>query len=339
MSTETEFLQRQTLTGLRSTLEDTLNDLVPMQFKGSPDARANFRHEVLRWCLRDSEAGHVHWQALESSGSLSQELGREDYVLELWSRLTSRDGNPEWRNLIENRLGNWEIYQDFLFAWLLGRFNLSAARSLASGRRPEPGEHLPYVEFLGLAFAMAASLALWITAHERLSAFTAGAGLVAAALVFGFGRWTAGVGPRPFVHLLLPRLAATVGIGYLALAAATDLMGMIYKTGSGVFPYLLSMFLLAGCLGFTMLHVDRRVAPSLSAAKLCGRSLTVLALGIGHATTGLALFSPLLFHPSFLDLPSVHPCPGQLILTAAVALSLGVALQLVWEEKSLTQPL
>jgi hypothetical protein len=81
------------------------------------------------------------------------------------------------------------------------------------------------------------------------------------------------------------------------------------------------------------------VAPSLRTSELNARSFAVVAVGIGHAAIGLTLLGPLLFDSVFLGLPSVHPCAGQLVLTAAVALSLGVALQLVWEEKSLTEPL
>src|SRR6185295_6995136 len=115
-----------------------------------------------------------------------------------------------------------------------------------------------------------------------------------------------------------------------------------YRTGTDSdvwFPYVLAAALTMGCYAFTLLHVSRRVAPPLEKLQLHGRSLAVVAIGIGHATIGLTLLGPLLFDSLFLELSDVHPCPGQLILTAAVALSLGVALQLVWEEKSLTEPL
>lgn len=335
----TTFFQRSSLEDLKEALDELLSGNVPPEYeqKDQPTRSANFRNEALRWCVRNNGVVNARWKALE--GSHRTALDRDSYVLELWHRL-SRGPASEWRNSIENHLGKEavEIYCTQLFSWLLGRFNLPAALALRRGV-PKPTWHEKvFAPCLGMAFVVAATVILgWSLAQTGiLSSRTSLFGALAFIAVFGLGKLAAQLELRSFAQMLLPRLGATVGIGYLTLALAPDLVGMIYKAGTGLmYPYLLATALGVGCLIFTMLHVDRRV----SAPKLWRRGLTVLALGIGHAATGLALFSPLLFHPSFLDLPSVHPCPGQLILTAAVALSLGVALQLVWEEKSLTEPL
>lgn len=338
----TEYLQGLNLENLRRMLEGLLANKVPPEFDPSWEDRANFRHEILRWCVSASGGVSIQWEALEQSGGVKG-CSREDYVLALWSHLTTEE-NEEWRDLIENRLGTWTIYQGALFSWFLSRFNLPAARAIKRAHA-EPAWRDKFLgPGAGLAFGTASALVLAGSLYwqRELAAWTALFGALACGAVLLFGWRLSKVDWRSFVQMLLPRLGATVGIGYLTLALAPDLVRRIFRTGTGSaawFPFALASALTLGCYLFTLLHVDRRVAPQLGSRPLHRRSLTVVALGIGHTATGLALLGPLLFNSSFLGLSSVHPCAGQLVLTAAVALSLGVALQLVWEEKSLTEPL
>jgi hypothetical protein len=142
------------------------------------------------------------------------------------------------------------------------------------------------------------------------------------------------------VQLLFPRLAAGVAIGYLFLVSAPHLVQVAAgETASAAAAA--AGLLVAATFGYTVFHVSRRVHPGLRPWPLARRSTPLVALGGAYALLGLALFSPLFgleeFHGAAASVPDLDLL--QRLLLAAVALGLGMVLELAWEEKPLTEPL
>lgn len=93
---------------------------------------------------------------------------------------------------------------------------------------------------------------------------------------------------------------------------------------------------------YMMQVLQRRVRPALSLYKTCQRAGNLLIMGVTYSAIGLLLTSPILFHTSFVNPaePYIYPESHMyLLIIAAIALAIGVVLQLVWEDKPVTEPL
>jgi hypothetical protein len=142
-------------------------------------------------------------------------------------------------------------------------------------------------------------------------------------------------------------LGAAVGAGYLFLSAAPQIVHVIYGSSRPWWQYsLVTLSLLASAFGYLLFHISRRVYPALRPGELCRRAAAVLSLAIAYASAGLLVAGPLLFSRSVLGVadgrgvfPKDHVHWYHLALCGAVALNLGVILQLAWDEKPLTEPL
>lgn len=151
---------------------------------------------------------------------------------------------------------------------------------------------------------------------------------------------------RPSAALLLdlslPRLGAGVAVGYLALATASELVAHLTSRPTCV-RLALTAGLLAVTWAYTALHVGRHLHPAPRPRTAAVRAATLLAFGAAWTALELAFFASLLLAPDFHAghplAGAIHRDPTSPALLATVALALGMALELAWEEKPLTDPL
>jgi len=65
-----------------------------------------------------------------------------------------------------------------------------------------------------------------------------------------------------------------------------------------------------------------------------------MQMAVIYSAVGLHLSAPIITSGAFLDQSnSVQPKPPELLVLGSVALAIGVALQLVWEDKPVTEPI
>ena len=292
-----------------------------------------FSHGALRWAVSPSTEARLQWEALAAHTDDLRD--RDDYVRKLWETI-ERGPNTNLRSLLDEKWGTLPSYRRYLFEWLLSRLNLSGSLPLWTGRRRARLLH-PVLS------AVAVGLAIVVVAHWGLS-FSSGVGVLAATLAaVVLGRPVFGAPFSPYFQALIPRLGAAVAIGYLFLAAAPDLVRKISGWGRPAWvQWGLGLGLLVAVWVYTMLHIARRVHPTPRIRRLALRALNLVWLGLGYSAVLAAVAAPFLFSRSFLEgsgSGTVFVTFRSLFLTATIALSLGVILQLAWDEKPLTEPL
>jgi hypothetical protein len=175
---------------------------------------------------------------------------------------------------------------------------------------------------------------------------TGGEWLVAALVVvaaFVVGKFATGIQPAYYLQSLIPRMAVTTGLGYLFLFSASGLVAAIYYNPlAPVWQIITSLALVLFVLIYMIQVIQRRVVPRLNLCQACQRSLHLLWLGLAYSAIGLLVSAPVLFTAIFLDgKPGGNvppPSPAALLTTAAIVLAIGVALQLVWDDKPVTEP-
>lgn len=312
-------------------------------------ATANLKSGMLRWALSDDPAANRQWRMLlegDSSHFEDQDAellaclrDRDRYVERLWERVRKESEQLDLRTRIVDQ-GGEAVFRDFLFDWFLRRFHPGAALRVAeprklAGRQVRAGVLYPVLAGLAVAALVGAEVLEGV--FPGLGSIAAGVGGLVALYV---GGWLLlGLPVHQVAQLLFPRLAAGVAVGYLFLAAAPELVGVMAEEPD-LHAFLLAGLLTTATLLYTLFHVSQRVKPRLPIKSCLLRTLPLMALGAAYALLGLALFTPLFrlarFHEAeqALDLG-----PAQLLLLATVALALGMLLELVWEEKPLSEPL
>ncbi len=294
--------------------------------------RVQFLNGWLRFVTASTPAARARWPALAASG-LPRLADRDAYALALWRRI-EQDAAGEERliHFVERNIAPWRYYRDHLFGWFLGRFNVVAARRVLGARRGAGWLHAALL-------ACAVALACWTLGPPRglIGAVACLLGGLAAVLAGGLLLW---LSPVPYLNSLVPRLGAAVGIGYLFLLNAPQVAGAVYRAPRRGWLWLLTLILLGAALAYIALHVGRRVHPRPRLRTLLRRGFDLWLLALFYATLGLGVVAPVLFSPRFEGVFAAgSPRPEHLALCAAIALNLGVILQLAWDEKPLTEPL
>lgn len=316
-----------------SELAERAHKLLSEGARGETDeVRAKYVDNWLKWSQDDSPETRRRWSHLIQSKEIDD---RDHYVLALWKSI-HREGSPNQilKAYFEDYLGPWDFYRRHFFAWFLSRFNLRAAREVLPGTQLAAG--LPY----GLALVTLCLVAWALSGGVDLSRSVLA--LVWIVILMLLGKVVSKLPAYAYIHSLIPRMAAAIGIGYLFLVSAPHLVKLILTHRHPALQFLIAFGLVAASLAYIILHIWRRVFPPLSVRSLLARSFEVLVLAIAYAGVELLLLAPLFYVPAFLgieakDIPAAQA--SHLVLCAAIALNLGVILQLAWDEKPLTEPL
>jgi hypothetical protein len=294
-----------------------------------PDEAALVFNQWLRWSQSgDTDVG-MRWTSLTGKAGFD----RDQHVSTLWRRVKENDVLRKW----VSKMTLWEHYETHFFGWFLGRFNLSAARAVYVNHRLARNLHILW----SLLAILLAGGALAKTRHFNplfleLTLFVILVGIC------GFVRPKI-LPPYAYFHSLIPRLGAAIGIGYLFLLSAPHLVKLLDQSWRPPFHFwIASAVLVVTAFLYIGFHISRRVHPRLRWKALAWRSFSLLLLGVGYTALELLVMAPVLFAPSLLcGAPDCHVNAGadRLTLCAAIALNLGVILQLAWDEKPLTEPL
>lgn len=307
---------------------------------GSDEEKSNFYnlfHEWLRWVLSDEPSTNAwwHWIAEKKDDDIRD---RDRYIIELWHSM-GNGVNQFVKLQITANLTSWSYYQNFFFNWFLNRFNIVNARAVFNNNLFSRFFHIPLVIWILVCVA-------WFfqfSDQTRLDWLLSITGVLMGFTVSNALAW---IKPVYFLQSLIPRLAVTTGIGYLFLLSVPDLLKTIYRSSQlvsieweiGIFAgFILIVF-------FYMSQVlQRRIRPRLSLWRTYARAGHLLIVGIAYSAIGLLLTVPVIFNTPFLDpqfLKDNSPNnPMYLLITAAIALVLGTILQLVWDDKPVTEPL
>lgn len=326
-------------------LETVLDDIAKGKLP-PPEISGDMRHAAieqwLRWAQSDEKKVRRSWFYLTQE----RDKDRDAYVLSLWRSIADQhEPNRGVRDWLQDKGLPWGYYQRHFFGWFLSRFNLSAARSVYSRNF--------LWTWLHLIWAVLALLVAFFTLKSGIPRYGALGKwfllFVAGSMAVGLVIHVASKAKLPlsaFFHSLTPRLGAGIGIGYLFLFSAPHLVQMLDASARDErYFWIACGALVASAFLYIYLHVSRRVYPPLRASRLASRSLSILLLAMGYSAIELLLAAPLLFSPDFICgvRPTTdctpQPDPYRLALCAAIALNLGVILQLAWDEKPLTEPL
>jgi hypothetical protein len=300
------------------------------------EQRPGFSHGLLRWAVSESPTSAVHWSAIAGVRPGSILGNRDRYVLELWRAL---DTHPEHEGFRQEYFDRWQVrepYERHLFDWFLTRLDLPSAVGLVGGRRHS---YALYWVLLGILGAAVPGRFIFF-GHGLRGSWMLGLSLgLAAAVAAWRTRW-------PFyvcVQALVPRLGVAVGIGYLFFLASPELMEVVRGWSAPLAVQLATGALLVGLVwSYGALEVSRRVEPPPTWRRAYRRSGPVVAMGMAHSLVGVGVLVPLLEAVLSRSGGGSQPAPlagHDLFLYAVVALALGVALELAWAERPITEPL
>jgi hypothetical protein len=294
--------------------------------------------EWLRWSQSDEIQARKQWVSL----TVKSGIDRDDFVLRLWRSIENpKHKNNRAKGTIEEEVP-WEYYQRHFFGWFLGRFDLRAARGIFVAPWLASLFHWSLVVIIsGVSL-----LSLENTLSLNASLHTLG-WIVGVVCLIGFASALPDPGVRFYAYFnsLIPRLGAAIGIGYLFLFSAPQLVQMLNVWKRPEQEVWFAAGLLTAALLYLTFHISRRVYPRLSWRLLFTRSASILALAVAYSLLELLIAAPVLFSVPFIcGLEPKNDCVvnsdlPHLLLGAAIALNLGVILQLAWDEKPLTEPL
>jgi hypothetical protein len=297
----------------------------------------------LRWAQGGDHRALMRWSHL----TLNEKIDRDQYVLDLWRSIADPKGpNHGLSAWIEKDHAPWEYYRRHFFGWFLGRFDLGAARAVYSDNFFTRWFH-PLWAGLAIALSILAVAQGWHFATSMLALLGFAGFTLAAGLGFLYHRPSLPL--HAYFQALIPRLGAAVSVGYLFLISTSELVQILDTLDKPPAFFLASAVgLILVSLLYIAFHISRRVHPQPGFGRLLKSSVSVLFLALGYSAVELLAVSPLLFSPLFLcgahpdpkgPACFVHGQPYRLALCAAIALNLGVILQLAWDEKPLTEPL
>ena len=321
-----------------------------------PCDMATLKHGLLRWAVSAQPDAARQWEAVAAHDGSVQDRGapgprrlgdRDHFVEKLWSNFETEANHDDFQALIRA----WDAadhYRRSLAAWFLQRYALPSALRVAGGTPPArraAGLLLLVPTFLVTALACA------VIGRFGLHLSRCWSAAVASLLCLFLLRWLVPPLRRlPFATaagLMIPRLAATVAIGYLFLASVPDLARLLLRAGADPdtqrYLWIASVAVGLALTVYLLLHVERKVVPRPRSGELAKRAGLVLLLGLHHATLGLLVAAPVIFNSRLLDPGGVEKLPpaspAVLVVTLFLALAIGVVLETMWQDKPLTEPL
>lgn len=290
-------------------------------------------HRFLTW-LRWAQSDHPrailwwHWLGEHPDPDIP---GRDEYISQLWQKINARHETHVVKEQVAKETA-WSFYERHFFNWFLNRYNAIDARRVFSGNQINRYVHLP-------VSALALLAVVWFFGWTCQTACEWLVAALAIVLVFVAGNLAAGIQPAYYLQSLIPRMAVTTGLGYLFLFSASGLVAAIYNNRLPLAGQIIISFALVAFVLIYMIQViQRRVVPRLNCWQAGKRSFHLLVLGLAYSAIGLLISAPVLFSPAFDKSFTRPPAPETLLITATLVLAIGVALQLVWDDKPVTEP-
>lgn len=296
----------------------------------------------LRWVQSDDPGALAWWHWIHQNKPEGETnnpnepsiKNRDEYVMALWHTINDENGkNLTVKEEIVEKLTHWSYYQNHFFNWFLNRFDIVRAREVFS--------HNPFSRFVHIFLSVPILLLLFLYFGNQLFSWC-WIGALIAILLFLCSFTLRYENIEYYFQSLMPRLAVTIGMGYLFILSTDKLVTLI---NSDVLPWyekeIIGFALIIGVGIYMLIAIHRRGQPPMDWMKLVRRTGDIMLLGLTYSAIGLWITEPILLEiqkkePGAQNLTFTYDA---LFLLAAVALAIGVLLQLVWEERPVTQPL
>jgi hypothetical protein len=303
-------------------------------------------HIILTWVVSDRPSALQWWHWLEAQKQKQNDKclefpHRDAFVLEIWQNLNDpQKPHGAAKAQVEAMRTDWSYYQNYFFNWFMQRYNIPAAFEVF-GVRAMPGHLYPG----GYSAAIvAAVLFCWICFDVfgfgmcgwSCTLFIV---IVIVGILFLESKIDKNIPYAYLIQVLTPRLGVMTGIGYLFLLSAKDLVQYIIKTDFQWWgQIIISSALILSVWVYLTQAIQRQVKPRISFRNAWKRSTNLMAAAVAYSAIGLHLSAPILTSPKLLA-EKICYNTLDLLMMASLALAIGVVLQLVWEDKPVTEPL
>lgn len=268
---------------------------------------------------------------------------RDEYVFNFFKKLEQEEkiGGQTFSKYVNDNWVPWSYYQNHFFHWFLNRYNIPYARAVFWDN--PLGKYIHF--FIAFAIFLIVSFRYFAPSiRSQFEVFPMITGIFTS-VVFVLTIYSM-IKNRfvYFIHSMVPRLGATIAIGYLFLLSTPDFVAKVYDNNglfSERFQYFASAILIAFVLSFISLNIHKRVKPPLNFPEILACAFNIMIIGIAYALIGLLIFERILFNSVNHKTQTVlsTPCLSQLLFFCTVSLFIGVVFQLIWEEKPVTEPL
>ena len=338
-STIEEFIEDRSLTQLENDAVEFLNAQAPSDYVNSMIGESDSEKEAkvfngwLRWIQSDTPLARMRWSHFICSGN-DLLKDRDGYVFEYFRKVSEKSF---FLKHVKEHWCPWEYYQNHFFYWFLNRYQIPLALKVFTHNKWISCYHV-----WGSLILMILVLVYFLFYNTIPYAFTfftiSIAGVIGAGIVMAKIKH---LPVRYLIHALVPRLAGTTAIGYLFLLSIPQFILDLYfnRFGSAI-QVIVAVLLLILIVAFILLHIHKRVRPELSFPELFQRGVQLLIIASAYSSLGLFFLHNIIFINIINHI--LYPLPvggSQLFLLAAISLAIGVLLQLIWEEKPVTEPL
>jgi hypothetical protein len=293
----------------------------------SPETLFNGRYDLLRYLARDDSRSK--WQAMTAK---DPKIDRDACIQNLWELI-------QGDSLLEELHHSAEHHRWVLFHWFLERYNPARARSIWMQKTLPPAvaffiRHIHYSLFfamLALTFLLTPTTVGWLPV-----AFAVAAPWVCTVAL----QWEAfrKAGPRmaPFIaaYSLIPRLAGTALVGILFLLSNQQVSKFILGRTS---HWTVAVMAVAFSTLYVVLEMSQRIHPSLRWPTLLQKAFVIVTTGASYALALALTGMPAIR----LVAAEANPQPatlGQIVLVAAIILTIGLVVNVIWSEDPVTKP-
>lgn len=327
----------------QATLEETLKiaetALTGFCYQKGRVKKSNEFHEWFGWVQSDDTRAILWWHWVSKNKKTNETGERDEYVLELWHSVDDENApNKDAKKEVNESITHWSYYQSHFFNWFLNRYHIRFAREVLTKNCFICSFHYWYF-VLNLFIVLFYYIKPNLFTYEYVSGFILLSAIPILILYMTHKLSDLKIGN--FIHSMVPRLSATITIGYLFLISIPDFIRKVYQEINEYWLLFAGVSLILLVFLFILLNIHKRVKPDLSFKNLISRAVDIFILSISYSLSGLYILEPVIRKSVFTNdqLALLHPCFSQLFFIASVSLAIGVILQLIWEEKPVTEPL
>jgi hypothetical protein len=283
---------------------------------------------------------------------------RDTYLIRLLKSIDSKvslkeaieSSNKKFKDIYLSHKIPWSFYQDHFFYWYLRRYHLPYARAIYG--IPITSNYyilclMLITSFISIGWNWNINLINVFIMHNtkyQLLPIIQSYGdsvlliITYCSILFYLCCRVDSKGKMPLInaiHSLIPRLAATSVVGYLFLVSANSMVEYIVTKVDNRSGWIAVLVLLLGSGIYFGIEMAHRIRPLPSFRDCLLRMSNVIATGFMHACFIFSLGYPIL--KFYGQVPVL--CYQQKILLIMIILSIGIVLNIVWEENPVTEPL
>ena len=288
----------------------------------------NGRYELLRF-LASNDSG-LKWQAVIA---MDREIDRDACIQTLWELVRN---DPR----LEAQRHSAEYHRWYFFRWFLERYDLARARTVWTKESLGRGlagsirycQYILLLAVVGLAALLTPAAFGWFVVGSMVASL-----IVCGVVLQWLGFRQAGSRMAPFIaaYSLIPRLAGTVLVGFLFLLSNQQLSRFVLGRRS---YWKLVLTVVALSTLYVVLEMSRRVHPVPKLPTLFGRAVAVVSTGAAYALALALTGMPAIRFVAAEASPKLFTF-GQTCAVAAIILTIGLVLNVIWSEDPVTKPL